>query len=165
MSKIDFEALVGSKDWEDRLKAARAGVGLETLVNDPQWVVRAAVAKQGYGLETLLHDQHWCVRATVAEQRHGLDVLVHDKEWAVRKAVAEQGYGLEILMKDPERFISDFAKKMKGIVPRVKFEGVPESRGLDEKLADASQRSCESKAGGLAGTRNSEFGIRERIRE
>lgn len=138
MSKIDFEALIHSGDWEDRLKAARAGEGLEDLVHDSEWIIRAAVAKQGYGLAELLHDPSWCVRVAVAEQGYGLETLLGDEAWIVRKAVAEQGYGLDVLVKDSERYISDFAKKVRDELDRDR---------LDDILASAASR-CDS---GVAG--------------
>lgn len=132
---LDYEAMVRSEKWEDRLKAARAGVGLEELIDDKFWVVRSAVAEQGYGLERLVNDPHFGVRAEVAKQGYGLDVLVHDKDWFVRKVVAEQGYGYDILRKDEERMIRDLAKKMHTASQEQKSVEKP----LDEKLAEAQR--------------------------
>ena len=137
---IDFESLVNSENWEDRMKAAQAGYGLERLVNDRFWGVRAEIARQGYGLEQLVHDGHWCVRVAVAQQGFGLEILVHDKEWAVRRAVAEQRYGLDKIANDSERVLRDFARWILGN----KDKGNVDDMTVEDRIKDADVR-CRSK--------------------
>lgn len=117
-SKLSAEqkALVMSPDPNDRIEAAKAGLGMEVLIDDPSDYIRYRVAWNDYGWDVLRDDPCISIQELLevrfGEDRSGLEL------WA--KEHPEQLHG-STRVKNHERYR----------IGSVRFENTPEKGGND----------------------------------